>query len=746
MYNHNTYIRVNAMTLPTELQNIFKHKQKSYKMVLVLALLEEMKELGQEKVLFSKVRERFLGALQERERNGQRVDASPSSVASNWSDITINQIHTIIDNPINALSSIIERDIEDQTIGFKPTLLSQWSEKVHVELQQYAERELAAYYQEPNRTWSLREELQHVMDGYLQAKTEQFKSHQLGNMVRRTIPNEISGFSFIHDQLKVQGSVGQGNWATVPWIAIMDNRVTTSTQRGEYIVYLFSEDMSSVYLTFNQGVTEPKNERGKPEAYKYLQHKVDEVRDSLPLTGMNKDDHIHLATGGLGYDYQVSTVAYYRYDRDQLPDDEQLMADLQNVVDNYKQYVEGQMNQEHIPHDETEHNQEDMEAPLVVADELQRIQTYIRQKGFSYPEHLIENFYLSLKTKPFVILAGVSGTGKTKLVKLFAEALGAIASNQQFTLIPVRPDWSDPSDLLGYKDLSGAFRPGPLALVLEEALKPENRRKPYFVCLDEMNLARVEHYFSDVLSVLETQEWRGSRIVTTRLLQPEMLSQEEDRARFGDLHIPDNVYLIGTVNMDETTHPFSKKVLDRANTIEFNYIALDQYPFLEEEDEGLSMYPVSNGFLRSEYLQLVDVYHEQRELVEKVTEKLVRINQILEPIHAHIGFRIRDAVCFYMIYNEQFGLMSEDEAFDHQLLQKLLPRIQGSSISIKRALLLLMKEALGTNFSIDEHMEDASPLYLRQDWSETRYPRSARKLGFMLGRLEEDGFTSYWLS
>ncbi|WP_213471074.1 MrcB family domain-containing protein [Paenibacillus dendritiformis] len=616
-----------------------------------------------------------------------------------------------------------------------------------VELKGFAARELEEFYQEPHHGWSLRESLQHVMINYLQAKTEQFKGHKLGELVRNSITNGIKTFPFISEQLKVYGSVGQGNWATVPWIAIMDNRVTTSTQRGEYIVYLFSEDMSSVYLTFNQGVTAPKNEKGKSEAYKYLRHKVEKLREYLPLTGMKKDDHIQLASGGLGYDYQVSTVAYYRYDRDQLPDDEQLKADLQNVVENYRQYVEEQMNQEHLTYeDETEEEQEHTEKPLIVADELQRIQGYIRHKGFSYPENLISNFYLSLKTKPFVILAGVSGTGKTKLVKLFAEALGATASNQQFTLIPVRPDWNDPSDLIGYKDLSGSFRPGPLALALEEALKPNNCRKPYFICLDEMNLARVEHYFSDVLSVLETQEWQADRIVTTRLLQPEMLLQEEDRARFSTLHIPDNVYLVGTVNMDETTHPFSKKVLDRANTIEFNYIALDQYPDLEESAELLVEHSVSNVFLRSEYLQLVDVYHEHRESVQLVTEKLVRINQILEPIHAQIGFRIRDSVCFYMIYNKQFGLMSEDEAFDHQLLQKILPRIQGSSMSIKRALLLLMKEALGTDFSIDEHMEDSSPLYLPQDWAQARYPRSARKLGFMLGRLEEDGFTSFWLS
>ncbi|MFL1675697.1 hypothetical protein [Paenibacillus dendritiformis] len=197
--------------------------------------------------------------------------------------------------------------------------------------------------------------------------------------------------------------------------------------------------------------------------------------------------------------------------------------------------------------------------------------------------------------------------------------------------------------------------------------------------------------------------------------------------------------------MDETTHPFSKKVLDRANTIEFNYIALDQYPDLEESARLLVEHSVSNVFMRSEYLQLVDVYHEHWEFVQLVTEKLVRINRILEPIHAQIGFRIRDSVCFYMIYNKQFGLMSEDEAFDHQLLQKILPRIQGSSMSIKRALLLLMKQALGTDFSIDKYMEDSSPLYLQQDWAQARYSRSARKLGFMLGRLEEDGFTSFWL-
>lgn len=95
--------------------------------------------------------------------------------------------------------------------------------------------------------------------------------------------------------------------------------------------------------------------------------------------------------------------------------------------------------------------------------------------------------------------------------------------------------------------------------MLVEASKPANQHKPYFICLDEMNLARVEHYFSDLLSVLETQEWDNQRIVTTPLIHRDSLQNESDKEVYGNLHLPDNVYIVGTVNMDETTHPFSKR-------------------------------------------------------------------------------------------------------------------------------------------------------------------------------------------
>lgn len=388
-----------------------------------------------------------------------------------------------------------------------------------------------------------------------------------------------------------------------------------------------------------------------------------------------------------------------------------------------------------------------------VRETINQIKAFIKQNGFHYPDPLIENFYLSLKTKPFVILAGISGTGKTKLVKLFAESVGATGESGQFTLIPVRPDWNDPSDLIGYQDLSGRFKPGRLTEVMVTASLPENRNKPYFICLDEMNLARVEHYFSDLLSLLESQRWMDGQIVTEPLIPYASLDRLEDQELYGDLGIPENVYLIGTVNMDETTYPFSKKVLDRASTLEFNHIDLTQLPWSEgdEEQEIVEIAPVSQRFFRADYLNLVNVDAENKELVNRTTNKLVAINQILEEIHAQVGFRIRDTISFYSIYAERFGLLTEDEAFDLQLLQKILPRIQGSHTSVKRVLIKLLKVCLeGESLKVNDLLDDASSLFSRWDAGKeapaAKYPQSARKLAFMLRRLEEDGFTSFWLS
>lgn len=355
---------------------------------------------------------------------------------------------------------------------------------------------------------------------------------------------------------------------------------------------------------------------------------------------------------------------------------------------------------------------------------ITHIHSYIESKGFYYKKEEVINLFLSLKTKPFVILSGISGTGKTKMVQWFAESLGATEKNGQFTLIPVRPDWSDGSDLLGYVDIKGDFKKGPLTRVLENAM--DHPDKPYFVLLDEMNLARVEYYFSDLLSVMESKRWESDQIVTTPVLPYKVEGRE--------VILPPNVYIIGTVNMDETTHPFSKKVLDRANTIEFNRVQLDHFSFLENHVEQAPI-SVNNQTLMGEYLHLKDAFQGNEGLVKQVTEELIRINNQLEPIEAHVGYRVRDEICFYMIYSLKDELFSFNEALDQCILQKILPRLSGSDERVWETLKGLYQICTSKVYS----SEDLTEI------NEAIYPKSTVKIVHMIRRYENDGFTSFWI-
>lgn len=345
------------------------------------------------------------------------------------------------------------------------------------------------------------------------------------------------------------------------------------------------------------------------------------------------------------------------------------------------------------------------------------IYDYIQSKGFNYSLQNIKNLYLSLRSKPFVIISGISGTGKTKIVQLFAESVGATEDNGQFTLIPVRPDWSDGSELLGYKNIQDEFKEGLLTKVVREA--SEHRDRPYFVLLDEMNLARVEYYFSDFLSIMESRKKVGDEY-SSSLLLPEV----DD-----ELTLPENLYIIGTVNMDETTHPFSKKVLDRANTLEFNEIYLDDFAFLMEQKD-IAPKHVANASLEASYVQLKDCFYKHQALIQRISAQIMDINNIIEPVHAQVGYRVRDEICFYLIHNEENGLLTENEALDNCFMQKILPRLAGSGQTMETVLENLYEYLTGQAYGSGET-------------GATRYPRSAAKTKAMRGRLT-DGFTSFW--
>jgi 5-methylcytosine-specific restriction protein B len=733
------------MPIPTQLSTIFQSKQASYKMVLILSLIKSIDNTG--KASLDKVVENFFQYYKDRQDNG-RIIEKEDKVVTKLDSLTTRQIRSLIlENPYRALSSVLIKEgtlPADEYIRFKTEIWAQLNEKSIQELKNYALDELEKYYASLSPTFSLHNALQQIMDNYLTSKNQTFARHELGQFVRREIPEGLAQLPYIDDRYKIQGSVGMGNWATIPWIAIMDKSETESTQQGVYVVYLFAEDMESVYLTLAQGVTKPKNEMGKQEGYNFMRENTTKMRDILPLEGMHKDENIKLSHQGLGSDYQVSTVAYYKYEKGNLPSDQQLSEDLRNVIDNYRIYLD--QNESDSVHPEKRLEQMAVDEPT--KQTIDYIKQYIAMKGFSFPDRLIENFYLSIKTKPFTILAGISGTGKTKLIQLFAEAIGAHL-NDQYTLIPVRPDWSEPSDLLGYVDLQGEFREGPLTKVIIEASKLKNLNKPYLICLDEMNLARVEHYFSDFLSIMETRKWYfteyGKKLIRTNpLLKLDQLSFNEQQ-----LHIPENIYLIGTVNMDETTYPFSKKVLDRANTIEFNEVNLENYPegfnatIQINTEADLPGY--ENDFLRSDYLTLQDAYTEDdQEYIHKVVQQLTKLNRILEQAHLHIGFRVRDELTFYMLYNRRFQLMNDYEAFDFQVMQKILPRIQGSSFMMKKILIDLYNQLANTNLS--EKEDDLHIEMINRIDENSKYKRSLSKIAYMVRRYEEDGFTSFWIA
>jgi hypothetical protein len=367
---------------------------------------------------------------------------------------------------------------------------------------------------------------------------------------------------------------------------------------------------------------------------------------------------------------------------------------------------------------------------------LQHVHQYILGKGFYFDYADVANFYLSLKTKPFVILAGISGTGKTQLVRKFAEAIGY---KHTCNLIPVKPDWTDNSDLIGYLDLQQKFHAKKALKLIKEA--KDNPNTPFFLVLDEMNLARVEYYFSDFLSIIETRE-RGTdnRISTDPILKENELGIDEESKLYRGIFIPDNLYVIGTVNMDETTHPFSRKVLDRANSIEMNRIKLD-WGDSTKEKEPISA--VFNDFLKTEYLNSNDLSKKDKQSLSGEIELLKAINEILEKADLHFAYRVRDEVAFYLLNNKKHKLLDNNQAIDYQIMQKVLPRIQGSSPRVEQILKDLLK-MFNKQLKIDDKDTYDEVAKAMETVDEKPYPMSTEKLLFMLKRFDDDGFTSFW--
>lgn len=390
--------------------------------------------------------------------------------------------------------------------------------------------------------------------------------------------------------------------------------------------------------------------------------------------------------------------------------------------------------------------------------------------------------------KPFVLLAGISGTGKTRFVRQQANIWN---NSNNYCLVSVRPDWHEPSDLLGYiSRLSGnaeyvvtdvlkfivkawlEIKQTGLVFQENELLGEEIQRQkvqPYWLCLDEMNLAPVEQYFADYLSVLETRMWSWQGDSFTYKSDPilkatifDTVDQKKLKHELGlDEHnelweyfvangigIPFNLIVAGTVNMDETTHGFSRKVIDRALTFDFGEFFpndFDAFFYATSEPKALSYPILTDGRNKTELNSTFD-----KDGALSITF-LKQVNVILENTPFKLAYRALNELLLAVITQKPQSDIELQSVWDDFLMCKVLPRIEGdidkltkngSDKSILEQLSTLLSQQF-TEIWLIRTRQDLFRKSLKDDSLIQIECRSRTKLEWMNDQLK-NGFTSFW--
>lgn len=368
-------------------------------------------------------------------------------------------------------------------------------------------------------------------------------------------------------------------------------------------------------------------------------------------------------------------------------------------------------------------------------------------------------YITAIKSKPFLLLAGISGTGKSRIVRELARACWEEDSEEykaqkprNFEMVQVKPNWHDSSELIGYVSrVSGKaeFVVGDFLKFVAKAW--EDQDTPYFLCLDEMNLAPVEQYFAEYLSVVESRKCGEDGVVTTDpILKKEnaewyfnltaaITSDENVRKRFNKdgICIPQNLIVVGTVNMDETTFSFSRKVLDRAMTIEMNEVNL--HGGLTKRHESIGK--LGKDELVGSAVEGVDVYDEYTNVCDTALGYLQKVNDVLEGTPFKIAYRTRNEFLLYVVNNLPYNKDKDGNdlpqgyviarALDEITSMKILSRIEGDETKVKDSLLSALSQTItdGLNTLTDEDHPVKSV--------------SIAKLEEMKNRLQS-GYTSFW--
>ena len=368
-------------------------------------------------------------------------------------------------------------------------------------------------------------------------------------------------------------------------------------------------------------------------------------------------------------------------------------------------------------------------------------------------------YITAIKSKPFLLLAGISGTGKSRIVRELARACWEEGSEEytaqkpsNFEMIQVKPNWHDSSELFGYiSRVSGQpeYVPGEFLKFVARAW--ENIDVPHFLCLDEMNLAPVEQYFAEFLSVIESRKCNEDGIITTDPilensdtgwyfnLTSSITTTDVIRHQFNEngISLPPNLVVVGTVNMDETTFSFSRKVLDRAMSIEMNEV--DLYGGLTERYESIGKIDYID--LIGTAVEGVDVYADNKEVCDLALEYLSAVNEILEGTPFKIAYRTRNEFLLYVVNNLPYNQDEEGNelpqgyviarALDEITSMKILSRIEGDDTKVKESLLTNLIHIIETKLaevSDEEHPVNSISLAKLKEMKE--------KLAY--------GYTSFW--
>ncbi|CAL2104632.1 McrB family protein [Tenacibaculum sp. 190130A14a] len=364
--------------------------------------------------------------------------------------------------------------------------------------------------------------------------------------------------------------------------------------------------------------------------------------------------------------------------------------------------------------------------------DIAEFQNSCKNAGLIYSDKLITRFVSSLLTKPFVILTGLSGSGKTKLAQAFVQWI--CQEKSQYRIIPVGADWTNREQLLGYPN---ALKPeeyvkpdsGVIDLILQANANPE---LPHFLILDEMNLSHVERYFADFLSVMESNEEI-----------PLYADGTVDNGVPSKLKVPANLFIIGTVNIDETTNMFSPKVLDRANTIEFRINNSEMEGFLgKTNDLNMKALLTKGANMTQSFISLSNNKSFATKDLGEINETLLNFFGELQKTGAEFGYRSASEIL--RLINQLDTLdskLSTSEKIDIAIMQKLLPKLHGSRRKLSPIL-----ETLG-GFCIKEDLKVMTNVFEKVDFDyssdKVLYPLSLEKIARMYKGAVDNGFASY---